>query len=701
MKIKAIVSFVIALYLLGNGAQAATVIDPSDSNIQYTGRWDFSDPSAPWSQAKASSIIVNFQGTSIGIDLTGNSSDWVRAIIDDDAAGSVKIPLVNGVINLASGLSDSTHKLEFVKENDQGKMLIYGLHLDNGKSLSAPPARPSRRIEFYGDSNQAGYSLESEQNQGGSNLQGAYYTYPGIVARMFDAEHVNFSKSGATITSLDTAHTRTDWDSSSPQWDFNDFQADLVVVNIGANDSGPTRRLKVRYHNLLDDLRAEQPNAHIMLYNAYGWDFGEPANFIHEVIADRSDPNMSSMVFPWVFAQYHGCEYDHGGMAMVLAEHVESVMGWTAGAQDVMSGFGVDGDVANGSFELVAPFGAWGWRYYDDSGVSRKFDPSGAFDGDYYLRLANGASSQQTNPADSGETYTVTAWIRGQNNGDQVDITIDFRDQGMGAGEVSPIVAFTDTKTLTTGWQEYSFAATAPTSGNPVYATRVTFTAASGDSADIDAVILSTGSTPDTNPPTPDPMTWASVPAASGDTSITMIAATAADPSGVEYYFSNTSGAGNDSGWQDSSFYTDNGLQPDTSYGYAVMARDKSGNQNTTASSTTQSATTTGGGGCTPASMHVSNIQPGTARGSQGQKFGAVAVTIQDNCGNAVTGTDVSGSFTGDYNETIAATTNASGVATLTTLAQVKKPAYGFCVDSVTGTLTYASGDNVETCDSL
>jgi hypothetical protein len=75
---------------------------------------------------------------------------------------------------------------------------------------------------------------------------------------------------------------------------------------------------------------------------------------------------MSWAVFPWVFAQYHGCEYDHGGMAMVLAEHIETVMGWTASPQDVMSGFGVEGDVANGSFEEVAPFGAWGWRYYDD-----------------------------------------------------------------------------------------------------------------------------------------------------------------------------------------------------------------------------------------------------------------------------------------------------------------------------------------------
>jgi hypothetical protein len=158
-------------------------------------------------------------------------------------------------------------------------------------------------------------------------LQGAYYTYPGIVARMFNAEHVNFSKSGATISSLNTAFDRTDWNSSSPAWSFDDFPAEMVVVNIGANDSSPDRRKKSSYHDLLDDLRLAHPTAHIMLYNAYGWDFREPANFIHEVIAERSENNMSWAVFPWVFAQYHGCEYDHGGMAMVLAEHIETVMG--------------------------------------------------------------------------------------------------------------------------------------------------------------------------------------------------------------------------------------------------------------------------------------------------------------------------------------------------------------------------------------
>ena len=92
--------------------------------------------------------------------------------------------------------------------------------------------------------------------------------------------------------------------------------------------------------------------------------------------------------------------------------------------------------------------------------------------------------------------------------------------------------------------------------------------------------------------PSPDPMTWASVPAATGDSSIVMTASAATDISGVEYYFTCTAGGGNDSGWQNSRTYEDTGLTPETQYTYTVIARDKSVNHNATAASAATSATT-------------------------------------------------------------------------------------------------------------
>ena len=98
----------------------------------------------------------------------------------------------------------------------------------------------------------------------------------------------------------------------------------------------------------------------------------------------------------------------------------------------------------------------------------------------------------------------------------------------------------------------------------------------------------------DTAAPAPDPMSFAIAPAAASISKITMTATTASDATGVEYYFTETTGnpGGSDSGWQDSPVYTDGGLDPGTSYTYKVKARDKSLAQNPTAESATASAST-------------------------------------------------------------------------------------------------------------
>ena len=96
----------------------------------------------------------------------------------------------------------------------------------------------------------------------------------------------------------------------------------------------------------------------------------------------------------------------------------------------------------------------------------------------------------------------------------------------------------------------------------------------------------------DTTQPSPDPMVWATPPYATGAMSIRMVATTASDPAGVEYYFECTAGGGHDSGWQDGTLYEDTGLIPNAQYTYRVKARDKSGNHNETNWSVEGSAAT-------------------------------------------------------------------------------------------------------------
>ena len=119
--------------------------------------------------------------------------------------------------------------------------------------------------------------------------------------------------------------------------------------------------------------------------------------------------------------------------------------------------------------------------------------------------------------------------------------------------------------------------------------------------------------TSDTTPPIPDPMTFASAPAAVDAASITMTATTAGDISAVQYFFDETSGTvgGSDSGWQDLAVYVDTGLSGSTQYTYRVKARDNSLNEtaySSTASATTSSAT---GGTVNCETLNVTTLRIG------------------------------------------------------------------------------------------
>lgn len=91
------------------------------------------------------------------------------------------------------------------------------------------------------------------------------------------------------------------------------------------------------------------------------------------------------------------------------------------------------------------------------------------------------------------------------------------------------------------------------------------------------------------SPPTPNPMTFAVTPFATGPYSIAMVAATAVstDGTGVEYYFEDYSSPEINSGWLyyeqgQEPRWEDTGLTPDSPYWYRVKARNRGNGLETT-----------------------------------------------------------------------------------------------------------------------
>jgi hypothetical protein len=462
--------FGLALFCTGMALGAA--ISPDNANIRYNGRWNFENPNEPWIVWQGSSIVVNFEGTKITgtFDVSMRQKQY-RVIVDGvPNAERLYMKPGQGTYTLTEDLPPGEHTVELFQETfTANKTTFHGLEID-GKLLPPPP-RPKLRIEWFGDSNMDGTSLYSEKNTGDS---GTYYAYPAMVTRMLGAEMHLEALGGATLADRGDNNVRDfifseNFKDQDPAYR-SGFKPHIIVVNAGANDinQADEKTIRQRYKDVVSDLRSVYgDNPHIVFMNAYGWDVREPANYSREVVNEIGDPNVTAFHYPWLWEKWHGSQWDHSGEAHLLLNHLKAINpDWAqVNPGDIVDGFGRDGDFANGSFEHQAPFGAYGWRYYDD-GVERVHDAVNASDGDYFIRLEAGEFVHQPTDATAdflpggtvgGETYTLTATMRGTAAGAQAQIITEFQGQQIW-NRANPQTA---TFNLTTTWENYTAEATA------------------------------------------------------------------------------------------------------------------------------------------------------------------------------------------------------------------------------------------------
>jgi lysophospholipase L1-like esterase len=451
-----------------------------DSNIQYSGRWNFDQPAEPRVGWQGSTVRTRFTGTILLADIdTGDKTEYFRVIVDGQPRDHMlKLTPGRQTVELAGDLvAGQPHTVSLMKETYHGgDTVFYGFHTDSGRLLEPEPAA-ELKIAFFGDSNMEGWSLYSEKDEGGV---GTFYAYPAVVSRMLGAEMHLQAVGGATLggPGTNTVHSFIfSRERGQPDPDYRSgFQPDVIVVNAGANDisrykgTDLKQEVKRRYHQVVADLRqvyGETP--HIVLFNAYAWDDHEPANYSHEVVKEIGG-NLSVLLFPWHWEQWHGCMVEHAGQARLLAAHIASLDRRFPIKADpeVFDGFGRNFDLANGSFEHIAAdgFGAFGWRYSED-GVERIHDPAGAADGEYFIRLETGEMVHQGTDAtgdflpggtSENQRYRVTAMIRSTGSPATAQIGADFEQQALYHRDDFQSENFE----VTPEWTEYSAVFQAP-----------------------------------------------------------------------------------------------------------------------------------------------------------------------------------------------------------------------------------------------
>ncbi len=230
---------------------AMTFIPAADPGIQYFGRWDMTDPLRPRYSWPGVYICAGFTGRSIGVRLL-DTTNYFNVYIDGKLHGVFHgggRPGPDYV--LVDSLPDGPHALRFSRRNItfEEPYTFCGLLLGDGGNMLPPVARPSRRMEFIGDSFTAAESdeatvqaLDWEKRFPVTNIDLGFAT---LIARHFGAEYHMTCRSGSgmycdwqgnTSRTLPARFGRTLMESAVPAWEFAKWVPDVVVVCLGLND---------------------------------------------------------------------------------------------------------------------------------------------------------------------------------------------------------------------------------------------------------------------------------------------------------------------------------------------------------------------------------------------------------------------------------------------------------------------------------
>lgn len=355
--------FLVQLSFVVNAEQSLSakqvLISADHTHYQYAGRIDFTDKRAPVLSWPGSSITTIFSGTSVAVILDDQyGKNYFNVFINEDWNNPIVLKLNAGekAYSVATGLPAGEHKLTLFKrtEGEEGSTVFKGLLLDNAQTLKAPPARPARRIEFFGDSITSGMGNEAPEEGEDGDLadKNHYLSYAAITARALNAEHHTISQSGIGIMVswfdfimpqfYDQINAVGNNDS---QWNFTQWTPDVVVINLFQNDSWlvekrldpvPTDAQRIQaYVDFVSRIRSVYPKAYIVCAlgsmdatkEGSAWP-GYIATAVERIKTEQKDQRIDTLFFPFKEFYKHPRVHHHQQDAALLTRFIQQKMDW-------------------------------------------------------------------------------------------------------------------------------------------------------------------------------------------------------------------------------------------------------------------------------------------------------------------------------------------------------------------------------------
>jgi len=282
--------FIFLLFVVLLSCSAATAAGINDglklfkadnSKIQYTGRIDFSNPVVPRIWAPGVYITAKFKGSRCQILINdengGNNHNYIEIIIDGKDPYRVELTDKTNVINVPAGLADTEHTVIICKDTESniGYIDFIGFRCEK---LLPLPSKPSRKIEYIGDSITSGTGMDQSLIPCGKgqwfDQHNAYMSYGALTSRNLNAQWQLTALAGVGLV-----HSCCDMNVLMPQiydkvflrgdtitWDFKAYRPDVVTICLGQND-GPKQDSTVfcsAYVNFIKSIRQQYPQADII-----------------------------------------------------------------------------------------------------------------------------------------------------------------------------------------------------------------------------------------------------------------------------------------------------------------------------------------------------------------------------------------------------------------------------------------------------
>ncbi len=320
---------------------AEVLIKPNDPNINYYGRFDFSNSATTVPFNWPGSVIeAGFPGPSIGVELNDGNGSYFNVEIDGALVDSL-LPTTTTHRTIRTNLSAGNHTIRITLRSNGLNCSFSGFYLANGMSLVAPPAKPLHKIEFIGDSWTAGDVIG--QTTGTPNLKyfNASLTYARRSTIAFHAQDILVARGGAGLiksqgnaATMPTRYPKTLCDGTA-NWDFNSWTPDLAVIFLGINDytiGGVTdTNFRATYRTFINTVRGHYPNVPLILVGLAG----STLTNVQAVATSFTGTTVFSSPITLANAKalyQHPNQAQHQQIADSLVAVIKRVMGWDTAA---------------------------------------------------------------------------------------------------------------------------------------------------------------------------------------------------------------------------------------------------------------------------------------------------------------------------------------------------------------------------------